>query len=96
MIITDDAKEILKKALAENKCDCLQATLKQAGCGKSVSFSLSNLMNDDKAQIINGIPVLMDEEILKKVEQVTLYTEDGELLFHDDAPSSCSSCSSCS
>jgi len=96
MQITDEAKEIIKQGLTANNCDCLQATLKQAGCGTSVSFSLSNLKSDEIAEIINEIPVIMDGEILKRVEKVTLYAENGELLFQDDAPSTCSSCSSCS
>lgn len=105
MKITDEAKEILNQGLAANNCDCLTATLQQSCCGSSVSFSLSNLTSEDKPEMVNGIPVIMDDEILKKVELVTLYAEDGELLFQDDAPhddapstgcSSCSSCSSCS
>jgi len=31
MQITDEAKEIIKQGLTANNCDCLQATLKQAG-----------------------------------------------------------------
>lgn len=96
MIITDEAKEIILQGLEANDSDCLRATLQQSCCGSSVSFSLASLTSEDKAEIINGLPVIMDEEIVKRVELVTLYAEDGELLFKDDAPSSCSSCSSCS
>jgi len=96
MIITDEAKEIIKIGLEANNCDCLTAALQQSCCGSSVSFSLASLTSEDKAEIVNEIPVIMDEEIIKRVELVTLYAEDGELLFKDDAPSSCSSCSSCS
>ena len=95
MIITDEAKEIIKKGFEDNNCDCLTTMQKQSCCGSSVSFSLGTLTSEDKAEMVNGIPVIMDEEILKRVELVTLYAEDGELLFKDDAPSSCSSCSSC-
>jgi len=96
MKITDEAKEIVMQGLTANECDCLQAILKQSGCGTKVSFSLSNLKGDDKVEIVNGIPIIMDDDTLKRVEQLTLYSENGELLFQDDAPSSCSSCSSCS
>jgi len=96
MLITDEAKVIVLKGLEANKCDCLKATLKKSGCGSSVSFSLANLSSDVQAETINDIPVIMDEETKKRIEQLTLYVENGELLFQDDAPSTCSSCSSCS
>lgn len=96
MKITDDAREIIKAGLAANNCDCLEAALQQSCCGTSVSFSINKMTDDDKAEIINEIPVIMNDEIQKRVELVTIYAENGELLFQDDAPSSCSSCSSCS
>lgn len=89
MIITDEAKKILEEAFVSNDCDCLKATLQKSCCGTSLVFYLGKLEDGDEAVSINGISVLMEDDVRKRAESVTITVENGELAIHDDASSGC-------
>ncbi|ORX23187.1 hypothetical protein BVF91_07855 [Thermoanaerobacterium sp. PSU-2] len=89
MIITDEAKKILEEAFVSNDCDCLKATLQKSCCGTSLVFYLGKLENGDEPVSINGISVLMEDDVRKRAESVTITVENGELAIHDDASSDC-------
>ncbi|MCX7749141.1 MAG: hypothetical protein N2645_19950 [Clostridia bacterium] len=89
MKISDEAKLLITDALASNNCDCLQVVLKKSCCGTSLNFVPIKLKAGDSAVSIDGISVMMDDQVKARVEKVTLAVEDGELIIQDDAPSCC-------
>lgn len=89
MIITDEAKKILEEVFVSNDCDCLKATLQKSCCGTSLVFYLDKLKEGDDPISINGIPVLMEDNVRERAEHVTITVENGELAINDDASSSC-------
>ncbi|HEX2945711.1 MAG TPA: hypothetical protein VHT96_07125 [Clostridia bacterium] len=92
MKITDEARELIREALASNNCDCLQVVLQESCCGTSLSLGLSKLEPGDATTDINGISVIMDEQTQARAESVLLAVEDGELVMHDNKPSSSCCC----
>ena len=89
MKITDEAKKILEEVLESNNCDCLKATLQKSCCGTSLAFSLSKLEDGDEPTSINGISVLMEDEVEKRAQNVTITVENGELAIQDEQSSGC-------
>lgn len=89
MKITDEAKAIINETLAKNECDCLKAMLQKSCCGTSVYISLTKLKPGDEPVSINGVPVMMDNEVKERAETITLATENGKLIIKDDKPSCC-------
>lgn len=89
MKITDEAKSLISEALVSNGCDCLQISLVQSCCGKSLNFALTQSQAGDEPVSINGISVMMDKEAQERAEKITLAAENGELTIQDDAPSCC-------
>lgn len=83
MKITDEAKKVVEKALADDKSDCLKVTEIPSCCGTSLKFSLARLEAGEEAVNINGIPVLMDEQTKKRAETVTLAANEGGLVIQD-------------
>jgi hypothetical protein len=90
MKITDEAKIILTEVLASNECDCIRAMQQESCCGTSLYFVTENMQEGDSPILINGIPVLMDNQTQVRAETVTLATEDGKLIIQDISPSCCS------
>lgn len=89
MNISDEAKTILLKSLTSNENDCLKARLQKSCCGTSLYFTLAKLHEGDDPIIINGISVLMDDQIKERAKTVTLTGKDGRLVIEDEATSSC-------
>ena len=89
MNISDEAKTILLKSLASNENDCLKARLQKSCCGTSLYFTLAKLHEGDDPIIINGISVLMDDQIKERAKTVTLTAKDGRLAIEDEESSCC-------
>ena len=89
MKITNEAKKMLEGIFASNDCNCLKAKLQKSYCGTSLVFNLAKLENGDEPISINGISVLMDDDVKKRAETVTIIVENGELAIQDQASSGC-------
>jgi len=89
MKITNDAKTMLQEVLTSNNCDCLKAMLQQSCCGTSLVFNMAKLEEGNEPTSINGIAVLMEEDVKQRAETVTIAVENGELAILDEASSGC-------
>lgn len=89
MKITNEAKTIIEEVFAANDCDCIKATLQETCCSTTVAFNLGKLEDGDESTSINGIPVLMEDEVKERAETVTITVENGELAIQDEASSGC-------
>lgn len=87
MIITNEAKVLLQDILKKENFNCVIAGLMyHCSCGDStVQFGLGNVEDGDKVYTFNEIPVVMEEETLARTELITIYVENGELMFLDEA-----------
>lgn len=87
MKITDEAKVLLQDILKKENFNCVIAGLMYAcSCGDStVQFGLGNIEDGDLVYTFNEIPVVMEEETLARTELITIYVENGELMFLDEA-----------
>lgn len=89
MIITQEAKSLLNKVSESNGYDCLKASLQQSCCGTSVVLSMAKLDDKDEPVIIDGVSVLMDNEVEERAKTVTLDAKRGRLILQDEAASGC-------
>lgn len=89
MQITNAAKEILDKALTEQQCNALRLHTQNSCCGRSLQFELVTLEAEDKAETVNGLSVLMDDETRQWTGTVTI-DADGENLKLSESTSCCS------
>lgn len=89
MKITNEAKTMLEGVFASNDCDCLKAMLQKSCCRTSFVFNLAKLEDGDEPISINGISVLMEEDVKERAETVTITVENGELAIQDEASSGC-------
>lgn len=89
MQITDAAKKIISEALAAEQCDSLRLHTTRSCCGKSLNFELVKIGADEKADMINGLSVLMDDDTRQWTGTVTIDAE-GEKLTLNDSASCCS------
>lgn len=89
MKITDEAKQLLNKALDEKKADGIRMRTSRSCCGTSLRFELVTVTDQDRPEDINGLSVLMDEETRTWTGTVTIDAEDGRLILHDSAASCC-------
>ncbi|MDX9808208.1 MAG: hypothetical protein RBS87_06605 [Acholeplasma sp.] len=87
MIITDEAKVLLQDILKKENFNCVIAGLHyHCSCGDStVQFGLGNIEDGDQVYTFNEIPVVMEEETVSRTELITIYVENGELMFLDEA-----------
>ncbi|WKY43767.1 hypothetical protein Q5O14_14175 [Eubacteriaceae bacterium ES2] len=93
MIITDQAKSVLKEKMKESGQDALQIALQEGCCGTTVYFTFTTSKPEDQAVMINGINVLMADQTLAKVKAVTIKTDSqGKLQVEDGAQSSRGCC----
>jgi len=89
MKITDEAKVMLEEVLTSNGYDCLKATVQKTCCGTSVMFNLAKLTDSDKPIDINGISVLMNDDVKNRTETITITVENKKLAVEDTAASGC-------
>lgn len=87
MIITDEAKVLLQDILKKENFNCVIAGLHyHCSCGDAtVQFGLGNIEDGDLVYTFNDIPVVMEAETLPRTELITIYVENGELMFLDEA-----------
>lgn len=87
MKITDEAKVLLQDILKKENFNCVIAGLHyHCSCGDAtVQFGLGNIEDGDQVYTYNEIPVVMEEETVSRTELITIYVENGELMFLDEA-----------
>lgn len=87
MKITDEAKLMLQDILKKENFNCVIAGLHyHCSCGDStVQFGLGNIEDGDLVYTFNEIPVVMEAETLPRTDLITIYVENGELMFLDEA-----------
>lgn len=79
MQITDTAKEVIIKALEEEKLNGLRLHTTRSCCGKSLQFELVDVGTEEHGEEINGITVFMDEATREWTGTVTIDAAGGEL-----------------
>lgn len=89
MKITEEAKSMLTELFASNACDALKASLQESCCGSSLVLSVIKLKDDDDPVSVNGVPVLMGDEVKDRAELVTITVENEDLVILDEASSGC-------
>jgi len=89
MTITNEAKMLLGNLFESNKEDCLKIKLEKNSKGTSIVLNLVKQGPNDKPIYINDIPILMDEEVLKRGEQITISVAEGDLVINDPSATSC-------
>lgn len=87
MKITDEAKILLQDILKKENFNCIIAGLHyHCSCGDAtVQFGLGNIEDGDQVYTYNDIPVVMEEETVLRTDLITVYVENGELMFLDEA-----------
>ncbi len=91
MKIAEEAKTIILAAMAQNDLDCMVVSQLESCCGKQLNFALGKAKPSDKPVNVDGISMIIDEEILKGCDSLTILAEKGQLFMHDDKPSECGS-----
>lgn len=91
MKITDEAKVLLEKAMAENNFDCVMAGLEYGCCSgeSNIVFGLGNVEDGDLVYDINGVKCVMETETYERAQSVTIYVENDELMFLDEDAHDC-------
>ncbi len=93
MKITDNARVVLQKVMAENERDCLWVGLQETCCGTSISVALAVAADDDKVIEINGIPVIMQPDAEVRADSIEIDEQNGQLFFNDTQAADCANCS---
>lgn len=95
MDVSEKAKELLKKSMKDNDCDCLHVTTESSACcGVSLNFTIEQMKTGDQPTVINGIPVIMNQQVLKETEALKIDVENGQLVINEGI-SGCSCGSNC-
>lgn len=77
MKITDGAKQLLEKVLSENGADGIRLYSVAGCCGPQFALSLDAPQDSDTINIINGIKVAIDQNILE-TEELTLDKDESQ------------------
>ena len=80
LTITEPAVAELKKIMAENGADGLQAVLAQTCCSVSPVFQMVRFDEGDEPVEISGIKILMDDDTKAVVDEAIIDVQDGELM----------------
>lgn len=89
LTITNSAAEMLKNLIKENGADGLQAFMAQSCCSASPAFQMVRFEEGDQPEIINEIPVLMDDDVKGEIDQAIIDVADGELAVFLPAAGGC-------
>lgn len=81
MQITNEAKAIIKQALEAEQSDGIRLSTTRSSCcgGKSLNIELVKIEADEKADMINEIAVLMDEDTREWTGDVIIDGKEGKL-----------------
>lgn len=79
MNITEEAKQLIKKAIDESKSNCIQVTVQRSCCGEGLMFEL---INGDlkRAKMIDDIPFIMDFEASVMCHSKRIEVQNGQLV----------------
>lgn len=89
MQITAEAKDLLLDELKKNNASCVLVRELKSCCGTQLNFSLAKTKKEDKIELIDGVPFLMEAAIKLKTEKVTIKAENSQLFIHDENDSKC-------
>lgn len=90
MQITDGAKKIISEAIAEKECNGIQLYTEKSCCGGTLQIALVVISEDEKADVVNGVSVLMDDETRQWTGNITIDEEGGQLKLIDASSCCCS------
>ena len=83
MTITNEAKMLLENLFESNYEDCLLVKEEKSKNGTTLVFNLIKQTKSDKPTYINGIPVVMDKNVIGRSEKVTIAVNEGDLVIND-------------
>ena len=93
MKISNEAKKIIEDVLQVTGFDCLRLQLNKTCCKSFIEYELGNIEENDKPISINGIPLVMDEEIRQKSEGIRIEVENEKLVILDEkTTNTCKGC----
>lgn len=88
MIITDEARDLLKQLMEEEHKDCLTIEINDCACHSQLIVDFTWEANP--THIINGLPVKMSQQVAEKLSNTTINVKNGKLTFKDT--NSCAGC----
>lgn len=95
MKITDEAKSVLQNTMKENNLDGLRVVIQETCCGKSPVVGFDTYAQDETPEIINEIPVVIEEDAKEDIENVVIDLVNGELALLNTVCSCSGGCSGC-
>lgn len=88
MKITKEAKLIIDELLSPGKNNCIKISEQKSCCGTSLYFTLASA-NSEELKEIEGVKVLLENELIERTENVVIAAEEGKLKIIDEANGGC-------
>lgn len=82
MIITDEARDMIKELLKQNQCNCIQVHVIQSCCSSSLEFEMIKTESKDII-MFNDIPFQMDFEARVMTKSKIIEVENSELMINN-------------
>lgn len=92
--VTDEAKQMLNQSMKDNNCDCLRVFTEPGCCGVSLNFGLDTKKSSEQTTVINGVPVIMDEQAQQQTDALMIGVTEGRLVI-DGGSCGCGSSGCC-
>lgn len=89
MKITDEARDVLKGVISENNADGLLVELTRTCCGEAPVFRFAAFDENDKPESINGIDIVVPENIGDALDDLIIDMVNGELVVMSSAAGGC-------
>lgn len=83
-------KKIISEAIAEKGCNGIQLYTEKSCCGRTLQIALVVISENEKADVVNGVSVLMDDETRQWTGSITIDEEGGQLKLIDVSSCCCS------
>lgn len=88
MKITKDAKLVIDKLLSTGENNCLKVSEQKSCCGTSLFFTLAHASSEELKEI-DGVKVLLQDEVVERIENVVIDEEEGRLIIIDEENGEC-------
>ncbi|MFI3225830.1 MAG: hypothetical protein R3Y09_00355 [Clostridia bacterium] len=92
MTITENAKEILLEVIKNNGVDALSMYTQASCSGNSLGFNLAQSTEDSKPEMIDGVPVFMNDETRAWTGDVIIDAQNGQLTLINPNATGCAGC----
>ncbi|WP_317854784.1 hypothetical protein [Chakrabartyella piscis] len=79
MKITESAKEVIMNILEANGAAALTMFTQSSCCGNSLGFEMVGVIEEEQPEMIDGVPVFMDDETKAWTGEVTIDADGGKL-----------------